>query len=132
MWFGVEGHGKGGSISFFLMNSPFHFEIVPTNSLARPTQQQTFQAGTPKEEKSGLREMESMGMLKTPRDGAREKTCFTGEHREGKPVRKKAAAYSRHFACFLRDCADQVGLVAMPRGDYLDCIVEVGRSRKCT
>lgn len=33
-------------------------------------------------------------MLKTPRDGARDKTCSIGEHREGKSVRNKAAAYS--------------------------------------
>lgn len=41
MWVVVEGPGKRRSISLSLMNPGLHFEIVPTNSLARPAQQQS-------------------------------------------------------------------------------------------
>jgi hypothetical protein len=40
------------------MNPALHFEIIPTNSLAMPTQQQSSQTGSPVEEKLGLWEEE--------------------------------------------------------------------------
>lgn len=49
---------EGQSISLSLMNPALHFEIIPINSLAMPTQQQSSQTGSPVEEKLGLWEEE--------------------------------------------------------------------------